>query len=141
MNRYLGTALLSLALLNGCGKAPEKLQADQKEKEIAQIAQFISQHGYGIMPQTRTDEMVIGLYNIPEVSIISMEGDTLSDLATVLYRDSSEWEIFKIKNPSLKKFDADDPLPSGLNIITNMLSYQLQTYRRDFPDRSVFLKQ
>ena len=137
--KYIGGIVLSLGLLVGCGQNQDNNQSLQEQVQDLQKEQqnFIKRYGYGIEPQTRSDEILIGVYGVPFVAIYTKDGDTLESLSKILYNDQNKSNRLADQSIELRNFKRDDSLPSGLRVKTCMFEYQLEHFKRDFPNRKV----
>ena len=99
---------------------------------------YVDKYGYGIaMPRNENQEDYFKKYGVEIVSIKTQEGDKLSEIAKLLYKDSGERMNLQFLNPGIVHYDPNAPLPGGLEIKIYMLPDQMCQYKIDFPNRSV----
>ncbi len=126
----------SMALIN------EGKFLDEREDVLAglnsDLCDYIERFGYGInMPRNENQEEHFKRFGIKFVSIKTKNGDKLSDLSYLFYKNSSEWYNSKFFNNEFTHYAPNEQLPEGLELKIHMLPDQLSQYKRDFPEREV----
>ncbi len=140
---FAGVALFSFPFTFWAGfeskEEPARPAAQSVLERELRISSYISQFGYGIIPKSNTDDLLLGIYGVsPCVSLVTRWGDTLSGTAQLLYRDASAWEAITDSNPSLAQFKPDQSLPEELRFCVRMFDFQKERFAKDYPSRIVY---